>query len=973
LNTHCIACHGPDEGDRQADFRVDTFEGATADLGDYAGIAVGKPNDSEIIARVESDDEYERMPPSDHADPLSPNEIELLRRWIEQGAEYQPHWSFASPPKPIPPSVDSSAVVQNPIDQFILNRLKQTQLRPNPPALPTALIRRVCLDLTGLPPIAQTEQTRQRIGDYLADTTQANLASVVDALLDSSAYAEHWASMWLDIARYADSQGYAGDENRTIWPWRDWLIQALRENKPYDQFSIEMLAGDLLPNPTADQKLATAFHRNTLNNNEGGTNNEEFRTIAIKDRLSTTINAWMGLTVRCAECHSHKYDPISHTEYYQLLDFFNQTADADTPNEEPKLPVFPAGRDRELSALDREIAELKKQYVTQESIWQELTLISAESTGPSELTQLSDGSILATGPNPDADEYVIAFELAEGQTLNSLQLMLLPSDENGGNVGRAANGSLVLSQTWLTLGDIGDHPDERKTIRFSDIAVDHIQSNHKIETIISADPPGADAPQGWAVGHPKDGYTVPRKAILSLAEPIESRAGQTVQLHLRQSSKWLGCNLGRVRVSIASTKDAANQFRQKTLEPLGQRIQSLVARRNTPVNVPVMETLPEEKRRDTFVMLRGSYRSHGNQVEANFPSAIRPFTKDPQPNRLGLAKWIFSPDNPLTARVAVNRYWARMFGIGLVETEEDFGTQGTPPSHPQLLDWLAVEFKEHDWDVHYVLKTIVLSATYQQNADVSVEQLDMDPRNRLHSRGPRVRLPAEVVRDQALAVSGLLSQKMFGPPVYPPSPVKRIVNAFTGGMTWTADTGDDRYRRSLYTYIKRSSPHPLFETFDMSTREVCSMRRLRTNTPLQSFMTLNDEMFIEAARSLADVMLETTIDAPPEERIRQAIAYGLRRATYHAAKPSQTNVLLKLFNDSVPGYVEDPTAARLLLGLSPDSLSADSHEESPSEALDSGNPDGKESESQRNRRLAEKAAMTVVANVILNLDDFLTN
>lgn len=697
LARHCTACHGTDEATREADLRLDNFDGATKDLGGYAAIVPGDPDSSELMERVTSDDDP--MPPDGHAR-LTEDEIETLRRWIADGASYEKHWAFELP-VPVDPVVDpDDAWSTSAIDRFVWQRLREKDLEPNEQAEPARLIRRLALDLTGLPP------SQAQVDAFAADPSLQNYESIVDQLLADSAFGEHWASLWLDLARYADSVGYAGDERRTIWPWRDWLIRSLNENQPFDQFTIEVLAGDLLPEPTESQRLATAFHRNTLSNNEGGTNDEEFRTIAIKDRSSTTASTWLGLTMRCAECHSHKYDPISQVEYYQFLDFFNQTADADRPDETPVL-----------------------------------------------------------------------------------------------------------------------------------------------------------------------------------------------------------------------------------------KLESVTNEKGEPVSVPVLEAVASDQARTMHVMKRGNFRNTGEAVTAATPAFLNDWPEDLSKDRLGLAKWILSPENPLTARVIVNRYWSRIFGRGIVETEEDFGTQGTLPTHRELLDWLAIDFRESGWDTKRLLKMLVMSTAYRQSSDATPEKIAADPDNRWLSRGPRNRLSAEVVRDQALTISGLLSRKMYGPPVYPPNPIKSVTNAFKGAEVWTVSEGEDRYRRALYTYLKRSQPHPLFETFDMSTRDVCCLRRIETNTPLQSFMTLNDETFVEAAQALATLMMSG-------ENIDAQIAIGLRRATFRQPDEADIVALRKLFEGSVKDFETDIEAARMMAG----SLAA---EKNDAEAV-------------------RMAALSVVGNVILNMDAVLT-
>ncbi len=945
LSKHCIACHGPDEEDRQADLRLDTFEGATADLGGYAAIEPGDPESSEIIERIVTEDPDLKMPPPEHAEPLSEEETELLKAWVAQGAEYERHWSFVPPVRPEVPEVATGGadqpVVHNEIDAFIVRSVHEAGLTQSAAAEPRALIRRVSLGLTGLPPIAHEAAIQEKIDRYLAEPDQEGLGRVVDALLQTTAYAEHWAAVWLDIARYADTVGYSGDEKRDIWPWRDWLIRSISAGKSYEQLSIEMLAGDLLPDATDEQRLATAFHRNTLSNNEGGTDDEEFRTIAVKDRLSTTLNGWMGLTVRCAECHSHKYDPISHEEYYQLLDFFNQTADSDRTDERPKLAVRPKPDASVTAKLNAEIDSLEQALAGQPRVWTIRRPSETSSLGGTRFELLDDDSILATGPNPRIEEYHLKFELAAGESIQAIRVEAIPHLEHDNNVGRSNEGAFILSQVRLIHHQQGD--DVR--MAFADAEADYHQVNRHPRTSI-AETVESGAHNGWAVNHPVSGYKDHHEVVFELKEPLVAEEATAFTLVLRHDPPWPNLNMGCVRIATCDVPKAAGKYKERELDPTRRSIRELVAKRDAPVRVPVIEELANNRRRTTHVMLRGNFRSPGEPVNARLPESFVDDGGEAPTDRLGLARWLFSDTNPLTARVAVNRYWSRLMGAGLVETEEDFGTQGLPPSHPELLDYLAVDFREQGWDVRHLLRKIVMSATYQQGSALTAAALDRDPRNRLLSRGPRVRLSAEVVRDQALAVSGLLSGKSYGPPVYPPSPIKRFVNAFTGGMTWQESEGEDRHRRAIYTFLKRSAPHPLFETFDMASRETCSFRRLRTNTPLQSFMTLNDITFIEAARALADKML-----AQPKESLGERIRYGLRAALYVDGTEAQADVLSELYQQSYDHYATAPGAAAELVGEAP--------ADQPS-TEDKG-------------RLAERAAMAVVANVILNLDGFLNN
>ncbi len=621
----CLPCHGPDEHSRMANLRLDSHEAATGQNGGHAGLVPGDSSASRMLARVTA--ETNRMPPT--GDRLSPAEVETLRQWIDAGAEYERHWAFDRPVTPQLPEVTDEAWPQNPIDYFVLAKLEAANLAPSGEADRHTLARRLSLDLTGLPP--KPESVEEFVSDRSADAYERFVAG----LLDSSAYGERWASIWLDLARYADSMGYEKDTLRTIWPYRDWVVRSLNGNMPFDEFTVQQLAGDLLPEPTDDHFIATGFHRNTMNNTEGGTDDEEFRDEAVKDRIATTGQVWMGLTVGCAQCHSHKYDPISHEEYYSLYAFFNQTEDADTNDDSPKLTV------------------------------------------------------------------------SEG------------------------------------------------------------------------------------------------------------------------------------------------------------------------VTTPILRELPAEDQRETFIHKSGNFRNLGQRVTAGVPAAFHSLPEGAPTNRLGLARWITSDENPLTARVTVNRLWARLFGKGIVTTEEDFGTQGEPPTHPQLLDWLATEFVRSGWDVKAMLTTMVTSSTYRQTSNVTPDRLEADPDNTLLSRGPRFRLSAEMLRDQALAASGLLSAKIGGPPVMPWQP-EGIWQVVYSSKQWETSPGEDRYRRALYTLWRRTSPYPAMTTFDAPSGETCTIRRIRTNTPLQALVTLNDPTLMEAAQHLAKRSADQG-ESSAEERLDHIFRHVLAR------------------------------------------------------------------------------------------------
>ena len=674
LSANCFACHGPDEDAREADLRLDSFEGAT----ESDAIVPGKPDQSELITRIETSDPDDLMPPPDSGHTLTPAQKKLLRDWITSGGQYAQHWSFTPPTKTNPPNLSP-----NPIDAFILAKLDQAKLPPSPPTDPSQLIRRVSLDLTGLPPTVEDAEK------FAANPSPDAFRTYVDQLLDSPAYGEHWARMWLDLARYADTKGYEKDLPRTIWRYRDWVIDAFNADMPYDEFTLHQLAGDLLPNPTTDQILATAFHRNTMSNDEGGTDDDEFRVAAVKDRVDTTLQVWMGLTMACAKCHTHKYDPISIEDYYSTYAIFNQTADHDRGDDSPLHPTPTKAQSEQLTQLQ---------------------------------TQLN------TAP-----------------------------------------------------------PDQKATF-------------------------------------------------------------------------------------------------EKQLADLKKQIPS----------TPILRELPANQQRKTHVHLRGNFLDQAPEdLSPQVPAAFGTLPADTPPDRAAFARWLCAPENPLTARVMVNRIWARLFGTGFVETEEDFGLQGSYPTHPELLDWLAVDYREGGWKLKSLLRTIVLSSTYQQSSKVTPLGLKKDPSNSLLSRGPRFRLSAEAIRDQALAASGLLTQKPGGPSVFPPQP-DGVWKTTYSNLKWVNATDENRYRRGLYTFLKRTSPHPAMSAFDAGSGEVCQIRRIRTNTPLQSLITLNDPAFLEAAVALSQKMSAAGPDLPAQ------ITHGFQRVLIRKPNDRELDRLQKLYHDVGP-------------------------------------------------------------------------
>ncbi len=799
----CFKCHGPDANKRKAKLRMDTREGAFADREGIRPVVPGDLEKSDAWRRINTKDADDLMPPADSGMKLTAAQIKLIGDWIKQGAHYKEHWSLIAPVSSLLPKVKKTSWPKNEIDRFILARLEQEKLQPSPTVDKAALLRRVTLDLTGLPP------TPTEVSAFLADKSPRAYERVVDRLLQSPHYGERMALDWLDAARYADTHGYHIDSGRDMTRWRKWVIDSFNENKPFDQFTIEQLAGDLLPQPTVEQKIASGFNRNHMINFEGGAIPEEYHNAYLVDRVNTTATVWLGLTVACAQCHDHKYDPLTQKEFYQLYAFFHNVPekglDGNTGNAQPLL-----------------------QFPTAEET---VTKVKLES------------------------------EIATGET----KVKQLEADQVGAQVSwEKERAATTADATNLTLVRI---PTEQRTPQQAEELKKYFREKHY---------------------------------------PALPEAKKTLQ--------------------------AA----RKALEQLEKGIASTM----------VMSEM--EKPRDTFLMVRGQYDKPGDRVYPNVPASLPPLPAGSPSNRLGLAQWLVSPAHPLTARVIVNRYWQMYFGLGLVKTAEDFGSQGEWPSHPELLDWLATDFIRSGWDIKRMQKQIVMSATYAQSSATTPGLTAKDPENRLLARGPRFRLPAEFIRDQALAVSGLLNQEIGGKSVspYQPDGIWEELASREDGKNWSAQTytqshGPDLYRRTMYTFWKRTAPPPTLSTFDAPDRESCTVRRARTDTPLQALVLLNDPTYIEASRKLGErLMTEANSD-------NDRIALVFRLAIARAPKSPETKILLKLHNDQLAAYRSDPSAALKLLGVG---------------------------ESPRNEKLdpAELAAWTMVASSVLNLDETIT-
>src|SRR6266545_2177249 len=1155
ISSKCFSCHGPDESSRKAKLRLDIREEAVKERKGVRALVPGDLENSEMVRRITATDPDDVMPPPKSGRTLTVAEIDLIKRWIQQGALYTPHWAFVKPERPSLPKVKTKSWPRNAIDSFILAELEKHRLKPSPPADRYTLIRRLSLDLTGLPP------TPREVDDFVNDPRGDAYERLVDRLLGSPAYGERWARVWLDLARYADSAGYGSDPLRlNIWPWRDWVIRALNDNMPYDRFTIEQIAGDLLPRDAnsddQDPIVATGFHRNTMTNTEGGTDDEEYRVAAVKDRANVTAQVWMGLTLGCAQCHTHKYDPVTQREYYQFYAFFNQTEDNDQPDERPTLPLPTREQREKMERLKSAIARLEKErkQTTPEFEAELVEWEKAQAKGidwmalePSDLTsyrgatlnKLSDHSILAAGDSPETDTYTVKVR-TDLTNLTAVRLELLPheslpkqgpgraagtgqavlnefqlavrspktvqpaarfvrielpgtqrvlslaeiqvfddrenvapkgqasqsSTDSGADARRAidtnTDGNFDAASTTMTRAednpwwelDLGtDTPLEeiaiwnrtdrglgtrladfkvlaldaqRKTlwernisavpgpvtrlrvpvekeVRLQNASADYSGSGYAVSKAIDG---STDAKNGWSVGDKTGGAHV--AAFEIEGKPIEE-PGALLIFTLTQNH---GTNhtLGHFRLSATTEprpvrelpdtlktilavqpadrtekqrEELADYFREfaPSLATSDERLKKLRKELDDikPVALPVLRELAAARRRESHILNKGNFLDPGEKVEPGVPAAFHPFPSDAPTNRVGLARWLMSRDNPLTARVAVNRLWAQLFGTGMVETEEDFGTQGALPSHRELLDWLAVEFmgpaapveslnrttdeSERDqnaqpfnastlqrfdgaatgaWDIKRLLKLIVMSATYQQSSRVTPELLEKDPRNRLLSRGPRHRLDAETVRDQALALSGLLSRKIGGPSVYPWQPDGLWRAAFNGERTWATSKGEDKFRRGLYTFWRRTVPYPSMATFDAPSRETCTLRRIQTDTPLQAFVTLNDPVYVEASQALGRRLVREG-GATVADRVR----YGLRLCLARPPNEEQVKALVELYEKEAAHYRENETDAKKLatepLGPLPENLSA-----------------------------AEAAAWTSVANVLLNLDGVLT-
>lgn len=891
LSDNCFYCHGPDPNHREADLRLDTPEGA------MAVIKLGKPAESELVRRLLAHDTDERMPPAKSNKQLTPTQIDFIRQWIEQGAAWEAHWSFTPLVAPMPPEVSQSAIVRNPIDAFVQGELAARGWRAAPEADRRTLIRRVTLDLTGLPP------TVQEVENFLADQSPNAYELVVARLLQSPAFGERMAWDWLDAARYADTNGYQGDNERTMWPWRDWVVKAFNENLPFDQFTLWQLAGDMLPSATQEQKLATGFCRNHMINGEGGRIAEENRVDYVMDMTETVGTVWLGLTLNCCRCHDHKFDPIKQSEYYKLFAFFNQTpvdGGGGNPQTPPTLSV-PSGEqqdrlvdlEQQIQALDAAMKLRREQLLTAQTAWEQdaarglrespslwrVPKVSKATASHQQLTIEPDQSVLASGKKVANDNYEI--ELQPGaMTVGALRLDALqhPSLTKKG-LSRAESGNFVLTafEVYLQSGTTA----ERQQLKPTQAIATFEQGEHKIQTTLDA-----DRQTGWGVW---EGRVVDRShsAVFYFKEPFHVDENARLIVVLKHESPHAEHNLGRFRLSVSRSLEAKfeeldDAFEAALSQPASERSQEareLLVKRHQQADsayqelegkrksldasrklildsvpkVMVMAERPEP--RETRILERGLYNQPGDKVTAAVPASLPKLAADSAADRLALGQWLTSSEQPLTSRVIVNRIWQQFFGLGLVKTVEDFGSQGEVPRYLDLLDWLSADFRDSGWNIKHLVHGIVTSHTYRQSSQLAGSPLAIeDPENRWLSRGPRFRMPSWMLRDQALAVSGLLVTKMGGPAVNGYQPDGIWEEATFGQKKYQRGSADALYRRSLYTFWRRIAGPTIF--FDNASRQVCTVKVVRTNTPLQALFTLNDVTFVEAARALATASIE---------------------------------------------------------------------------------------------------------------------
>jgi hypothetical protein len=934
LARHCFKCHGPDDKGRKAKLRLDVEEDAKkpASSGEPP-IVPGRPDESELVRRIFAEDAEERMPPRTANSQLTKDEQQTLKRWVAEGAKYDVHWAFRKPVKRAIPSVREPGRVRNPIDNFVLARLDQEGLKPSPEADRATLLRRVSLDLVGLPP------TPEDVESFVADRSADAYERQVDRLLASPHYGERWARRWLDVARYADTNGYEKDRPRSIWPYRDWVIGALNANLPFDRFTVEQLAGDMLPSAGVSQKVATGFHRNTMLNEEGGIDPLEFRFYAMTDRVATTGTVWLGLTIGCAQCHTHKFDPIPHRDYYQFMALLNNADEPKMPVPSPtnterrrsiearmaamkadlanQFPVDEKGKEKNTPAADKatlaecRAANLEKHFRewlgaarAETARWVTLRPKKATANVP-RLSIEPDGSVFADGDQSKRDVYTVQFDSGR-KGITAIRLEALPDDRlpsrgPGRVYYEGPFGDFYLSEIKMFAGG--------KVVPFKEATASNPKAPKDAAAALDGDPQ-----TGWSIN---GGQGRENSAVFRLAAPLESTGEITVEMVFE---RYYSAGLGRFRIS-ATTDPRAVTAREIPfeLEPIllmeeSQRKPEQVVRLREyylsvapeltkahaaiaklaseipedPITLVLAER-PLDNPRPTYLHNRGEYLQPTQRVEPAVPSMLPAMATDLPRNRLGLARWLVSGSNPLTGRVVMNYQWAAFFGRGIVRTVEDFGYQGERPTHPELLDYLAISLVEHGWSMKAMHRAIVTSATYRQASRVTREGLALDPENRLLARGPRVRVEAEMIRDSVLKASGLLCERIGGPSVFPPQPPGVSSEGAYGGLAWNTSPGGDRYRRGLYTFTKRTAPFAMTLTFDGPSGEVCVARREVSNSPLQALTLLNDPAFVEGSQALGELLAKAP--GSLEARVSRLFRLCLSRSP----QPDESSMLVHFF------------------------------------------------------------------------------
>lgn len=1007
LSDTCFVCHGPDATTRPTELRFDLREIATAELDSGAtAIVPGKPQESELVARITSDDEFLQMPPADFKRQLTAQEIELLTRWIADGAEYKQHWAFIPPTRAPLPEVSDPTWVQNPIDNFVLHRLDEEGLKPSEPAEPETWLRRASFDLTGLPPTLEELDAFLEAREAGSLPSQEAYERQVDRLLASPRYGEHQARYWLDAARYGDTHGLHLDNLRSMHPYRTWVIRAFNENQPFDEFTVEQIAGDLLPDPSLEQVVATGFNRCNVTTSEGGAIDEEFRVRYAIDRTETIGTVWMGLTVGCAVCHDHKYDPITQKEFYELYAYYNSTADpamdgnALLPPPSVKVPTADQSRRR---------GELEAAIAAEEASWGEFVAALPYDEPPGagavelptereEFVWVDDSLPPNAKPDASGDEGATGWRWVGAPEH--------PVFSGNASTIRHARGNRVAQHLFtgadpitISDGDVlfthayldPDNPPKQIMLQFNDGTWDHraywgennrirfgkdgTPSRHRagdlpaagqwVRLEVPAAAVGLEAgaqlnglaftQAGGTIYWDKAGIVTANAARLAsmkalgaweqaIAPAVDRLPEPTREiLAVAENDRTAEQRDELLRYFEANVHDhLRDRFaaRAAVLAPLRGELAKL---ENEIPSTLVMKDA--NSMREAFVLVRGEYDKHGEAVQPGVPAVLPPLPENAPPNRLSLARWLVDPQHPLTARVTVNRIWQHYFGVGLVETTGDFGFQGDWPSHPELLDWLAVEFIESGWDLKHIHRLIATSATYRQSSATTPDRIEADPANRLLARGPRFRLGAEAIRDSALAFSGLLVEKIGGTsvkPYQPPGLWQAVGFTSSNTVKFVQDHGEDLYRRGLYTFWKRTSPPPMLQAFDAPSREQCTVNRPRTNTPLQALALMNDVQFVEAARHLAARMMTEGGTAAGDR-----LAYGFRLVTSRRPTGDEAALLLQNYEAHLDHYRNDPDAAAKLLDVG----------ESPrDESLDP----------------AEHAATTMSANLMLNLDEAVT-